>query len=226
MRFKFLALLLIFVAGACKSTVKNDVASMNEDGFQSLWNGRDLSGWIYGKAGAGFNKSGEGYRVRDGVLYCTANDGGNLFTEKEYSNFIFRFEFKLSENANNGLGIRAPLEGDAAYDGMEIQILDDWGSKYRNLQPWQYHGSIYHVFPAIRGALRPAGEWNEQEVVANGTKIKVVLNGKTIVDADLANVKDPETLQKHPGLFRKQGHIGFLGHGAHVEFRGMRIREL
>ena len=109
-----------------------------EEGFTSLFNGKDLTGWVYGG-----KKSGKGYQVGDGgILYCTKDDGGNLFTEKEYTDFVYRFEFKLEPNANNGIGIRAPLEGDAAYVGMEVQILDDSGSQYKNLLPGQYHGSI------------------------------------------------------------------------------------
>src|SRR3954464_1107216 len=79
-----------------------------EEGFTPLFNGKDLSGWIYGKRAGGEHKSGAGYQVGDGSLFCTVNNGGNLYTEKEYGDFVFRFEFKLTENANNGIGIRAP----------------------------------------------------------------------------------------------------------------------
>lgn len=106
-----------------------------EEGFVSLFNGKDLTGWIYGKAGARENKAGKGYQVENGVMFCTPNDGGNLYTEKEYADFTYRFEFKLTPNANNGIGIRAPLTGDSAYAGMEIQVLDDSGSSYKNLRP-------------------------------------------------------------------------------------------
>src|SRR5580693_3935931 len=92
-------------------------AAPPEKGFVALFNGRDLTGWqIVGQ-------HGPGYLVKDGVLYCPSDGGGNLFTEKEYANFVFRFEFKLEEGSNNGVGIRAPLAGDTAYSGMEIQIL-------------------------------------------------------------------------------------------------------
>ena len=110
---------------------------------------------------------------------------------------------------------------------MEIQILDDEHEKYRGqIKPTQYHGSIYDVVPAKRGFKKPAGEWNAEEITANGRHIKVVLNGHTIVDANLDDVKDPETLKQHPGVLRKSGHIGFLGHDTRVEFRNVRIQEL
>lgn len=196
-----------------------------EEGFTSLFNGKDLSGWVYGKAGNGPNKSGEGYRVENGAIYCTVKDGGNLYTEKEYGDFVFRFEFKLTEGANNGIGIRAPLTGDSAYQGMEIQVLDDNGYKGK-LRPEQHHGSIYDVVAAKTGHLKATGEWNEEEIMAKGRQITIKLNGATIVDANLDDVKDPAVLKKHPGLANKSGHIGFLGHGARVEFRNLRIKEL
>lgn len=202
-----------------------------EEGFVSLFNGKDLTGWVYGKAknkdGTDReNKAGKGYQVRDGAIYSTKADGGNLYTEKEYGDFHLKFEFKLTPNANNGIGIRAPLSGDSAYAGMEIQVLDDSGSAYTKLRPAQYHGSIYDVFACERGHQKPVGEWNSEEIIAKGSKIKIVLNGVTIVDADLDSVKDEAVLKKHPGLKNKKGHIGFLGHGAEVEFRNIRIKEL
>jgi hypothetical protein len=197
-----------------------------EEGFSPIFNGKDLTGWVYGTTAKGENKAGEGYQVKDGAIYCTKADGGNLYTEKEYADFSLRFEFKLTENANNGIGIRAPLTGDSAYQGMEIQVLDDSGPEYKKLRPAQYHGSIYDVFPAERGHQKPVGEWNDEEITAKGTHVTVKLNGAIIVDANLASVTDEAVLKKHPGLKNAKGHIGFLGHGAQVEFRNLRVKEL
>jgi len=193
----------------------------DEAGFTSLFDGKNLNGW---KLVGGH---GPGYVVRDGKIVCPAEGGGNLLTEKEYGNFAFRFEFLLTAGANNGVGIRTPLEGDAAYQGMEIQILDDGDQRYKGqIRPEQYHGSVYDVIPARTGFRRPLGVWNEEEIVANGRRIKVTLNGVIILDADLGIVKEPEVLAHHPGLARTAGHIGFLGHGSHVEFRNVRIKQL
>ena len=204
--------------------------------FKPLFNGKDLSGWVYGLRGNGAeNKTGKGYQVENGVLFTTKEDGGNLFTEKEYSDFVLRFEVKLTENANNGIGIRAPLQGDAAYNAIEIQVLDDSGSQYTKLQPAQYHGSVYQMFPAKRGFQKPVGEWNSEEITVKGRQITVKLNGTTIVDANLDDVKDDAVLGKHRdmskpegsrGIANTKGHIGLLGHGTRVEFRNIRIREL
>ena len=197
------------------------VAQSDEKGFTRLFDGKTLDGWklVHGH--------GPGYVVKDGAIVCPLDGGGNLFTEKEYSNFIFRFEFKTEPGGNNGVGVRAPLEGDAAYAGMEIQILDDQHEKYKGkIRSEQHHGSVYDVIPARTGFLKPAGQWNSEEIMMTGSRIRVTLNGVIILDADLNIVKEPEVLKKHPGLKRASGHIGFLGHNSLVEFRNIRIKKL
>src|SRR5574344_1293469 len=89
-----------------------------EAGFVSLFNGKDLEGWI---------GATNGYSVENGILFCQPKGGGNLYTAKQYDNFILRFEFLVYTNSNNGLGIRCPKVGDSAYSAMELQILDDSG---------------------------------------------------------------------------------------------------
>ena len=126
------------------------------------------------------------------------------------------------------MGIRAPLQGDAAYQGMEIQVLDNEDAVYANLQPYQYHGSVYGIIPAKRGFLKPVGQWNNEEVVAKGNKIKVTLNGTVILDGDIkeAAKNGPMDHKEHPGLFNVKGHIGFLGHGSVVKFKNIRLKDL
>jgi hypothetical protein len=193
----------------------------SEQGFVPLLNGKDLGGWRYR------GKVGEGYRVReDGVLYCTADDGGMLFTEKQYDDFILRFEFRLTPAANNGIAIRAPMRGRPSSQGIEIQVLDDTAPEHADIRPAQHHGSVYDVVPARPGHQKPLGQWNEEEIIAHGSHITVKLNGATIVDTDLSTIKDPQVLAKHPGVKNRTGHIGFLGHGTPAEFRNMRIKPL
>lgn len=192
-----------------------------QQGFKLLFDGTHLDNWVGNKAG---------YILQDGAVVVNpqSTSGGNLYTKDEYADFEYRFEFQLTPGANNGLGIRAPLEGDAAYVGMELQILDSEADMYKNLQPYQYHGSIYGVVPARRGYLRPIGEWNEEVVVVKGTRIKVILNGETITDADIKEPSINGTMdhKEHPGLKRTSGHIGFLGHGDVVRFRNIRVLPL
>lgn len=192
-----------------------------EDGFVSLFNGQNLDGWQGNKTD---------YYAQNGELVVNPKRGGhgNLFTGKEYSDFIYRFEFKLTPGANNGLGIRTPLKGDAAYVGMELQILDNSAPIYANLKEYQYHGSVYGTIAAKRGFQKPVGEWNVQEVVVKGTKIKITLNGEVILDGDIAYARDNGTKdgKNHPGLKRDKGFIGFLGHGSELYFRNIRIKDL
>ncbi len=201
----------------------NSSLSGNEkaEGFVSLFNGHDLDNWVGNKVD---------YVAEDGEIAVLPKEGshGNLYTANEYSNFILRFEFQLTPGANNGLGVHAPLEGDAAYVGKEIQILDNTASVYANLQTYQYHGSVYGVIPAKRGFLKPVGQWNEEEVTVKGDNFKVVLNGEVILDGNVkeASVNGTADHKEHPGLERHTGHIGFLGHGSELRFRNIRIKEL
>jgi hypothetical protein len=214
-RFRSLPLL-----AGCILWMTSFAGAQPQPGFTSLFNGKNLDGW---KLVGGV---GPGYIIEEDRIVCPSNGGGNLFTEKEYANFILRLEFKVSPGGNNGVGLRAPFEGDAAYQGMEIQVLDDPAPQYKDIRPAQHCGSIYGVFPAKQGALKPTGEWNSYEITAAARHVSIKLNQTMVVDADLDSMKDAETLKAHPGLARSSGHIGLLGHRSHVEFRNIRIKEL
>jgi len=205
----------------------------SEKGFTSLFDGQSLKGWTL------LNPKGGGYAVTNlvgnastnAVIYCAKGGGGNLLSEKQYGDFILRFDFKLTRGANNGLAIRAPMQsGSLSFDGIELQILDNYGAEARyekKLRPEQFHGAVYDVIaPERLDAQKPVGQWNTQEVTAIGRKLSVKVNGKTILNADLNSVKDPVMLLKHPGILRASGHIGFLGHNDEVYFKNIRIKEL
>ncbi len=192
-----------------------------EPDFVPLFDGKTLNGWTL------VGKVGPGYVVKDGILTCPEDGGGNLFTDKEYANFILRFEYRLSPGGNNGIGVRAPLKGRASYEGMEIQILDDRHEKYRGvIRPEQYTGSVYGMIPARTGFQKPAGEWNEEEILLDGRHVRVTINASIVVDDSLDIVREPEVLKEHPGVKRTSGHIGLLGHNSLVEFRHLRIKTL
>jgi len=213
--------LFVGMSATAQSTQNILSPAEKEEGFQLLFDGNELSPEIWQAAVI------PGYPVENGEIVC--RKGGNLFTVEEFGDFVFRFEFVLPPGGNNGVGIRAEsINKDAAYHGMEIQILDDGHEKYKNLKEWQVHGSIYGIVPAKRGFLKPVGEWNSEEITAKGTKITVKVNDEIIVDADLAAFKDkplPDG-KEHPGLFREKGFVGFLGHSDPVRFRNIRIKRL
>lgn len=199
-------------------------AEEEKEGFRILFDGTSLDKWT---------GNTDDYIIENGVIavYPSKDKRGstrNLYTKEQFDNFVFRFEFMLTPGANNGLGIRTPLEGDAAYVGMELQILDNDAPIYEKLQVYQYHGSVYGVIPAKRGYLKPIGEWNYQEVIADGDNIKVILNGTTILDGNIREASKNGTIdgKEHPGLLNKTGHIGFLGHGSELKFRNIRVKEL
>ncbi|MCP4170897.1 MAG: DUF1080 domain-containing protein [Fuerstiella sp.] len=189
-----------------------------QQAFQRLFNGKDLTGW---------KGALENYEVVDGAIRCKAGHGGQLLTEKEYSNFIARLEFKLPPGGNNGLAIRSPGDGDPAYAAMsELQVLDSEHEKYAKLDARQYHGSAYGMVAAHRGFLRETGQWNFQQVTVDGSTIKVELNGSVILDADLSKVTEFMAERPHPGKDRVSGFFGFAGHNDPVEFRNVSIKEL
>ncbi len=212
--------ILLIASIAWLPTAAMRTTAADESGFSSIFNGRNLDGWQLRRADR------RGYQVQEGILVCPQDGGGFLFSEEVFADFTLRFEFRLSRGANNGLAIRCPLvDRRPAYEGMELQILDNIGYP-RKLKPTQYHGSLYGVAPAKRGALLPLGEWNAQEVTCLGQQIKVTLNGQVILDIDLDDFRSEEVVAAHPGLQRASGHIGFLGHGSRVEFRHIRIKRL
>ena len=193
-----------------------------EADFTPLFDGKSLDGWtLVGKTDAG-------YIIEYGNLVCPEKGGGNLMSNKDYANFVLRFEFRMRADTNNGVGIRSPLNGHVSTLGMEMQIIDTSGPVYSKmkLRPEQLHGAVYDVIPARTGFFKSLGEWNEEEITANGRRIKVVLNGVIILDVDLDIVKEAEILKKHPGLARTTGRIGFLGHNSWIALRNIRIKEL
>jgi hypothetical protein len=221
MRCTYIAAAMLFGASLVYAQDAKTVGITPEeakDGFVSLFDGKTHNGW---------QGDVQGYPVENGVMLC--KPGGNVYTAKEYANFILRFDFTLPPGGNNGVGIRTPIQNKiaVAYSGMEIQILDDGDPKYKGwLQPYQTHGSIYGVVPAKRGFLKPTGQWNCEEILADGPHIKVTLNGTVITDADISKVTKTIDHLDHPGLHNAKGYIGWLGHGDQVAFRNVRIKEL
>ena len=204
------------------------------EGFEVLFDGTSMHKWTGNTTN---------YVPLDGTIYVTAQYGGsgNLYTKKEYADFVLRFEFAFDrEGVNNGIGIRTPMGVDAAYHGMEIQVLDHDAPIYKNLRVYQQHGSVYGIIPAKRVKFPPLGTWNVEEIRAVGDRITVTVNGEVILDGDIREAcqghnvapdggkKNPYTVdhRNHPGLFNASGHIGLLGHGAGIKFRNIRIKEL
>ena len=213
-----------------------------EAAFKQIFNGKDVTGWTGAVKRYGVSKG------KPGVLQCfpgREDQFSNLLYDKKLRNFVFRFEFMMPENGNNGVGIRTPdARVDAAYHGMcELQLLDDGGSAYYDkenkkdkLAKYQYTGSVYGIVPSRRDNTAPEsanytgggsyvmkpGYWNYEEVRVVGSEIEVYLNGELITKADVG----PMNVPSHPGLHNESGYIGFLGHGDNVKWRNISLREL
>jgi hypothetical protein len=210
---------LLVVAILVHGIVASHVSADNPpEGFVALFNGKDLTGWkATGKMevwGADPDK---------GILFVDKGGGGWLMTEKEYSDFELRLEFKMPKMGNSGVGLRSPLKGDPAYVGMEIQLLDD--ANWKGLRPAQHTGSIYDVVPAEKVVTRPHGEWNQMRIVAKGRKVLVELNGTKLVDANLDDHTEKHA-KRHPGLLRQSGHIGLQSYNYRVEFKNIFLKPL
>jgi hypothetical protein len=164
------------------------------------------------------------WRFQDGILYTAGGEGGWLATIRQYNDFRLSMEFRVPPGGNSGVFIRSPLEGDPAYTGMEIQILDDYAEQWQGLNPYQYTGSIYDVQAPSERATKHAGKWQTMVITARGQHIEVAVNGQKVIDTNVNYY--PYKASTHPGLKREGGYIGLQNHGGRVEFRNIRIREL
>ena len=201
-------------------------AEEKAEGFEMLFDGTSLHKWHGNKVD---------YNVVNGEIAVESRSRGgasigDLYTNEEYGDFIFRFEFKLTPGANNGVGVRSPGEGDSAYVGYEVQILDHYNPIYQPwLAPYQYHGSLYGIIPAKnRDALKPVGEWNSEEIYMKGNYVRVTVNGQVVTEGDIAEASKNGTIDgnEHPGLKRTSGYIGFLGHGDRLWIRNVRVKKI
>jgi hypothetical protein len=218
MRSILIVLVLAVLGGILPLALAFDDSS--PAGYVALFNGKDLSGWkvLGGKMDA--------WSAEDGLLFVKGSGGGWLLTEEKYGDFDLRLQFKLPPGGNSGVALRAPFEGNPAYAGMEIQLLDDSWYKdeknFKGLKPTQLTGSIYGVVPPSQDATKPAGQWNTIQIRAEGRRITVILNGLKTVDANLDDHKDQA--KDHPGLLREKGHLGLQSHDGRVEFKNIYVK--
>jgi hypothetical protein len=236
--------LVLFGVAVCPAQEPNQLSKEQQDqGFVSLFNGKDLTGWVVmGKK--------EQWTAADGLLKCLGAPGGWLRTEKEYTDFELRLEFNNTPKTNSGVFLRATENGNPAFTGMEVQIMDDAG----NENPAK--GSTGAVYAAVAPgvvATKPPGEWNSYDITLKGMQLKVILNGQTLYDVDLSDPKlneevaqsaaeglkariakaekegkkPPTEPEYKPFTERaKTGFIGLQNHGHEVEFRNIRIKVL
>ena len=218
---RFGVLAIAVCAAAARAEDEPKAAVKPPEGFTALFDGTSLSGWKpTGKADV--------WAAEAGSIVCKGGGGGYLLTEKDYGNFEFRCEYKWAKaGGNSGVGIRTPEKGDPAYQGMEIQLIDDegWESVHKSkLAGYQHTGSIYDVQAAKPAKNNKIGEWNAVKIVCEGRKVTVTQNDVELVNVNLDDYK-AKADKNHPGLKREKGRIGFQSYNVRVEFRNVTVAE-
>jgi hypothetical protein len=155
------------------------------------------------------------WSIKDGVVTCSGEGRGWLRTGRRYQDFELRLEYAIAKDGNSGVFLRSLLEGRPAYNGLEVQILDDHGAP----AGLKSSGALYDAVAPATNPARPAMEWNTLEALCQGDHVRVRLNGETVVDVRLG---EHDQLKDRP----REGYIGLQNHGSRVMFRSVMVREL
>lgn len=205
------AIAIILLAMVLTSLPLNTVLAEPPQGFAPLFNGTDLSGW-------------KGLVGNPNTRAAMSTD--ELSAAPTEADESMRAHWKVVEGAIQRDGKGDSLCTDKDYGDFELYVLDSEDAKYATLDPRQYHGSVYGLAAARRGYLRPIDEWNFQQVTVRGSNVKVERNGFTILDADLATIKESKDGSVPAGTNRTRDHFGFAGHNDPMAFRNVSVREL
>lgn len=228
-RLSFLAFVLTTTLASVAAPQAGEYKPEIKNGWEILFDGKNTDAWdVNLNAGAWVIE-------KDGSLYV-AHSGPNIFTKKRYCDFVLELDYRIvsGKKSNSGVFIRTHNKRDEVNTGFEIQILDDadygvgWDAMNSN-------GALYDLVHPTVDANKPLGEWNHYRITANGSQIKVELNGKEIVSADLTRWteagKNPDGQpNKFPyaiGSLPREGFIGLQNYGGvPCWFRNIRIRPL
>ena len=205
-----------FAIAALAAATTLAAAKKADDGFVSLYNGKDLSGWI---------TTGNWLPQNDGSLLIQPRPGEKgwqrykdyLISEKKYKDFILEVEYKYPKGGNSGVFFRIGDPGNPVHNGIECQILDSYGKKKVGHHD---HGGVIRTIGASKNMSKKAGQWNKMVVTCKGYRLQVNLNGEDIVDVQL----DKTPMKDRP----LEGHVGLQDHGQphNLYFRNIRIKEL
>ena len=214
-------------------SVATAFAAETESGFVPLFPKDGIpSGWIVGQWNDVSKPATDSvWKVQDGVLHGGLPRGSWLMSEKVYGDFILEYEFRLGERGNSGCALRAPMKGDPAFDGLELQMAD---FRYNTAaKPSELTGGLYRAVAPKKQVYKPT-EWNKYRIILKGPKVDVELNGEKILDISLDDFN--ETVKRHdntdaPPLKNRprKGHIGFQElsrEDSHVQIRNARIKVL
>jgi hypothetical protein len=223
MRLSYIMAMLFLVATA--ATAEEKAA----EGFKPLFDAKPLSDeWVVRAWDDVSNPSEAVWQLKDNVLHGGEPRGSWLLSKLEYGDLELQFEFKLGEQGNSGLALRAPLDGDPAFDGIELQMAD---LRYNpEAKDSELTGGLYRAVAPRKQVYKPT-EWNRYQVTLRGSRLRVRLNGELIQDLDLD--EQTQLVKRHDGSDAppikdrpRRGHIGFQElsrGGAHVLIRKARI---
>ena len=235
MTIKMMAGLSLAAALALPALAQNTLTAEEQSaGWTLLFDGHSLKGWrAYGKPGTGPEGIGAGWKIADGLLQKQAGvKGGDIITDKQYTDFELAWEWRLAKGANNGVKYLV-TEARPGAPGYEYQMIDDESDKWKNLHAKAKTASFYEVLPpAVDKPLKPAGEWNASRILVKGTHVEHWLNGAKVLDYELgseavkAGVADSK-FKKYPDFGSKlTGHIMLTDHTDEAWYRNVKIREV
>lgn len=176
------------------------------------------------------------WTISDGII--TASEDHNLWSPKEYDNFIIDLEFKTAEGTNSGVVVYASDLDNWIPNSVEIQIADDYAKQWSDAPATWQCGAAFGRLAATERRVKHPGEWNRYTITAKDQIIEIVLNGAIVNRLDMSKWTHPTTnpdgseipswLSKPLAGLPTRGHIGFQGKhaGAPIYFRNIRVKEL
>ncbi len=225
----------LFFSCSSSKNMKDNKLSKEEkqEGYTLLFDGKSMDGWRTYQ-----NKSAASWSVDDGTLHCKGSDANygeitaDLMTDKQYDNFDFQADYKISPKGNSGIIYMVTEENPYSYlSGPEYQIVDDVNFPEK-LEDWQLTAANYAMYPAVGGTPNNAGQWNHARIVKNNNHVEHWLNGNKVVEYELYD--DDWKKRKDEGKWKdvptyaatKKGHISFQNHGSEAWFKNIKIKEL
>ncbi len=200
-------------------------AARAEDQWQVLFNGQDLTGWTtFLDPGAQGVTPADVWSVVDGVIVCRGKPAGYLLSEKEFENYVLHLEWRWSpttkRGGNSGVFVHTVGDNKIWPKAVEAQMMADhagdfWlvdGAKLRIDNTRKDPGSERHWYRTKDQVERPAGEWNQYEIICQGDTIRLLVNGQEV------NYGDQSELTK--------GRILLQSEGTEVHFRNIRVKSL
>ncbi len=198
-------------------------------GWRLLFDGETAVGWRGFKA----DRPPAGWRVVDGAL-TRVGQAGDIVTEGQFRDFELALEWKVAPGGNSGIFYRVSEAPELEWvwqSGPEMQVLDD--SRHQDgARPETSAGACYGLYPAPRGIVRPAGEWNQVRILVRGQHVEHWLNRRKVVEYELGSPDWQERVRRTkfaelPRYGREpSGHIALQDHGDWVAYRDIKIRVL